>query len=156
MTGGRQRILFSNSDDDESDVFQEMEREARRIIDESYSSSIHWLFDLAKKSVKPLHRIDIVGREVYVTFDLPGVEKKDVSISVSGDILSIEAKMKQPVLLMVGGTLQERVQFEKYWKRIKLPVRVDSGKAKAKMRNGILTVIFPTMRQAAEKNIEIE
>jgi HSP20 family protein len=84
------------------------------------------------------------------------VEKKDVALSVSGDVLSIEARMKQPIYLMVGGTLQERVQFEKYWKRIKLPVRVDSNKAQAKLRNGILTVKFPLIRHTAEKTIDIE
>jgi HSP20 family protein len=138
------------------DIFGEMEKQARQLLDETYSSSIHWLFDLGRKSVKPLHRIDIVGREVVVTFDLPGVEKKDVSLSVAGDILSIEAKMKQPVLLMVGGTLQKHVQFEKYWKRIKLPVRVDLDKAKAKMKNGLLTVRFPSVRHTAERTIDIE
>ena len=143
-------------EEDSSDVFQEIERQAREDIDETYSSSIHWLFDLARHSVKPLHRIDIVGREIVVTFDLPGVEKKDVSLSVSGDILSIEAKMKQPVLLMVGGTLQKRVQFEKYWKRIKLPVRVEPDKAKAKMKNGLLTVTFPGIRHTIDRTIDIE
>lgn len=143
-------------DEDSSDIFQAIEKQALEAIDETYSSSIHWLFDLARNSVKPLHRIDIVGREVVVTFDLPGVEKKDVSLSVSGDILSIEAKMKQPVLLMVGGTLQKRVQFEKYWKRIKLPVRVETDKAKAKMKNGLLTVTFPGIRHTTERTIDIE
>jgi HSP20 family protein len=143
-------------EEDSSDIFQEIERQAREAIDETYSSSIHWLFDLARHSVKPLHRVDIVGREIVVTFDLPGVEKKEVSLSVSGDVLSIEAKMKQPVLLMVGGTLQKRVQFQKYWKRIKLPVRVEPDKAKAKMKNGLLTVTFPGIRQMTDRTIDIE
>ncbi len=141
-------------ENEEVDIFEEMEKVANEFIEETYSSSISWLFDLAKKSVKPLHRIDIVDREVFVTFDLPGVEKQNVSLSISGDILNLEAKMKKPVLLMVGGTLQKQVQFEKYWKRIKLPLRVDAKKAKAKMRNGLLTVRFPADYQDQKISVE--
>src|SRR5437870_12618783 len=94
-------------EDDESDLFDEIEREVEEIFEEAYSSSVNWLFDLENKSVKPLFRVDVGDNELLVTIDLPGVDKKDISLSATQDALSIEAKMKTPISLMVGGSVQE-------------------------------------------------
>jgi HSP20 family molecular chaperone IbpA len=120
-------------EDDESNLFDEIEREVNEIFEEAYSSSVNWLFDLEKKSVKPLFRVDVGDNELIVTIDLPSVEKKDISLSATEDALNIEAKMKTPISLMVGGSFQELVEFEKYTRKIKLPVKIEPDKARARV-----------------------
>jgi HSP20 family protein len=130
-------------EDDESDLFDEVEKKIDETFEEAYSSSVNWLFDLKKRSVKPLFRVDIGDGELLVTIDLPGVEKKDISLSATEDTLTIEAKMKRPISLMVGGSLQELVEFEKYARRIRLPVKIELDKARARVVRGILAIRFP-------------
>lgn len=131
---------------DESDILREMDR-VHSILEEIYSGSINWLYDLSRNSLKPLYRIQLRGKELEVTFDLPGVRKEDISISATDQTLSIEAKTKRPIQLMVGGFLQKRVEFERYIESIVLPVRIDPDKAKAKVRDGLLTVRFPVVQK---------
>jgi HSP20 family protein len=141
-------------EDDESDLFDEVEKRIDETFEEAYSSSVNWLFDLNKKSVKPLFRVDIGDGELLVTIDLPGVEKKDISLSATEDTLTIEAKMKRPISLMVGGSLQELVEFEKYTKRIRLPVKIEPDKARARVVRGILAIRFPLAHKGTILTIE--
>jgi HSP20 family molecular chaperone IbpA len=141
-------------EDDESDLFDEVEKRIDATFEEAYSSSVNWLFDLNKKSVKPLFRVDIGDGELLVTIDLPGVEKKDISLSATEDTLTIEAKMKRPISLMVGGSLQELVEFEKYTKRIRLPVKIEPDKARARVVRGILAIRFPLAHKGTILTIE--
>src|SRR5436309_596083 len=137
-------------DDEESDAFEEVEREFNSILEEAYSSSISWLFDLERNSLKPLYRIEIGKKQVSVLIDLPGVGKQNVSIKVDEDVLSIDARMKKPVTVLVGGTLQKELRFERYWKSITLPVKVDPDKARARIRNGVLKISIPLAQQARD------
>lgn len=134
-------------DDEESDAFEEAEREFDSILEEAYSSSISWLFDLERNSLKPLYRIKIGKKQVSVLMDLPGVEKQNVSVKVGEGALSIDARMKKPVTVLVGGTLQKELRFERYWKSITLPVKVNPDKARARIRNGVLKIRVPLAQQ---------
>ena len=130
-------------------MFEEVEREINSILEEAYSSSISWLFDLERNSLKPLYRIEVGRRELSVLIDLPGVEKQNVSVKVDEEVLSIDARMKKPVTLLVGGTLQKELEFQKYWKSIALPVKVDPNRARARMRNGMLKIRIPLAQEAS-------
>lgn len=137
-------------DDEESDAIEEVEREINSILEEAYSSSISWLFDLERNSLKPLYRIEVGKRQLSILIDLPGVEKQNVSVKVGEDVLSIDARMKRPVTILVGGTLQKELEFERYWKSITLPVKVDPDKARARIRNGVLKISIPLAQQARD------
>jgi len=137
-------------DDEESDAIEEVEREINSILEEAYSSSISWLFDLERNSLKPLYRIEVGKRQLSILIDLPGVEKQNVSVKVGEDVLSIDARMKRPVTVLVGGTLQKELEFERYWKSITLPVKVDPDKARARIRNGVLKISIPLAQQTRD------
>jgi HSP20 family molecular chaperone IbpA len=138
---------------DESDILREMDR-VNSILEEIYSGSINWLYDLSRNSLKPLYKLRLRERELEVTFDLPGVRKEDISISATDQTLSIEAKTERPIRLMVGGFLQKSVEFERYFESILLPVRIDPDKAKAKVRNGHLTIRFPVIEKGTVVKVE--
>lgn len=137
-------------DDEESDAIEEVEREINSILEEAYSSSISWLFDLERNSLKPLYRIEVGKRQLSILIDLPGVEKQNVSVKVGEDVLSIDARMKRPVTILVGGTLQKELEFERYWRSITLPVKVDPDKARARIRNGVLKISIPLAQQTRD------
>ena len=132
-----------------ADAIEEVEREINSILDEAYSSSINWLFDLERNSLKPLYRIEVGRRELSVLIDLPGVEKQNVSVKVDEETLSIDARMRKPVTVSVGGTLQKELEFERYWKSITLPIKVDPDRARARMRNGVLKIRIPLAQEAS-------
>jgi len=62
--------------------------------------------------------------------------------------------MKTPISLMVGGSVQELVEFEKYTRKIKLPVKIEPDKARARVVRGILAIRFPLAHKGARLTIE--
>ncbi len=130
--------------EDESDPFDEMDRRVHAILRQTMAGMHTSLFDMDSKSLKPLYRIEVSDERVTVTFDLPYVRKEDISLTSTEETLSIEAKMKKPVTMKLGGSIQRHFQFEKYSKKIRLPLRVNPDDAKASFRKGLLVVSYGT------------
>ncbi len=131
------------------DIFDEMERAVQSIFGE-----IDSLFDPESKSLRPLYRIEASDDEIIVSFDLPRVERReDIDVASTEETLSIEARMREPVTLRVGGHFQKHMEFERFSKKIKLPSRVDPHRAKEKFRNGVFVIRFPLERKGNDVSI---
>ncbi len=90
-----------------------------------------------------------------VIIDIPGFTKKDIELTLCGDILSIKAQKT-----IDGKKLDSLVSNQRpnvIDKKIRLPVDIKQGEEKiesAKYENGILTLIIPIIKKG--KNISIE
>jgi len=138
--------------EEDSDIFAEIDR----TVDEVFSGFHRSLFDLETRCLKPLYRIEVSEDQLTVTFDLPCVEgKEDLLLSATEDSFSLEAKMRKPVFLMIGGHHQKNLEFDKYSKKVKLPVKVNPESAKARLSNGLLVVRFP-IKKSSGSSVKIE
>jgi HSP20 family protein len=115
----------------------------RSFIEDALLGGERTLFDLRSKSLRPLCKIQADEEAVSVTFDLPYVEKKDITLTSTEYALNVEAKMRKAITLRVDGSVQRHVQFERYTTGVRLPTRVEPERAKATFRNGLLRVKFP-------------
>jgi HSP20 family protein len=91
--------------------------------------------------------VDVVdrGKEIIVSAELPGVDKKDIQLSVEEDSVSIKAERKAEVEEAreeEGYYFRER-SYASYSRRVPLPAEVIPEKAAAEFKNGILTVSLP-------------
>jgi HSP20 family protein len=74
--------------------------------------------------------------------DLPGVDPKEVSISVVGNQLTIEGERKREEKEERAYFYQEAA-YGKFVRTITLPDGVDADKAKAHYKDGVLTITMP-------------
>jgi HSP20 family protein len=95
------------------------------------------------------------GNEIVISVDLPGVSKKDVELSVSGDNVFVRASRTASAPDGYTAHRRERVsyKFEHAWR---LPVPVDTQKAEAKLQDGVLTVTLPKSPNAQPKQIPVK
>ncbi len=89
--------------------------------------------------------IDMVedGNDLVITIDLPGFDKKDISLRITDNVLSIMAKREIGEAL---GTVYYRHRPAKIDKRIILPISVkeeDKIVGKATYENGVVTLRIP-------------
>lgn len=91
---------------------------------------------------EPITDITESEGEVYVTAEIPGVEKKDIDIRLTEDTLTIDVKNPK----------------RRYYKSITLPCAVDPDSAKATYKNGILdiTIKKKAVEERKGKRIKIE
>lgn len=78
-------------------------------------------------------------KDIRVTAQVPGLTLKDVDIQVSKDVLSIKG---EKVVERNKDKSFQTVQ-ESFVQTVKLPCKVDGDRAKATIKDGVLTVLLP-------------
>lgn len=94
--------------------------------------------------------------EAVLTAELPGIESKDIEISVQDNALTLSGSRKAEEL-KEGEThhRQERdsVQFSR---TVRLPFKVDENKVNASYKNGVLEITLPRAEEDKPKKITVK
>jgi HSP20 family protein len=93
---------------------------------------------------------------LIVKVDLPGIDPKEVSISVLGNQLTIEGERKREEKKEEKDYFYQEVSYGKFSRTIPLPEGVDADKVKANYKNGVLEITLPAPKQLASKKVQIE
>ncbi len=96
-------------------------------------------------------KVDVAedNKAITVTAELPGIEEKDVNVSVGDGYISISGEKKsEKEEKTKGGYLQER-SYGSFRRSFRLPDSVDADKIAANLSKGILTVTLPKKSGAA-------
>lgn len=95
--------------------------------------------------------------EYLVSVDIPGVDKKDVKVTVEGNLLTIGGERKYERTEDEDGTCHcsERM-FGTFSRSFTLSKKIDSDKITAKHKDGVLTITLPKAEEAKEREIEIQ
>lgn len=98
-------------------------------------------------------RSDVVETEqgIEVTVELPGMEQKDVEVSLAGDALTIKGEKKVERQDEKKGYYVSERSYGAVYRTIPLPPGVDTEKADASFKNGVLTVKIPHSADARAK-----
>jgi HSP20 family protein len=103
-------------------------------------------------------RSDVVETDngIEVSVELPGMEMKDVEVTLTDDTLTVKGEKKiERQDSKKGYYLSER-SYGAVHRSVALPPGVDADKAEATFRNGVLTVRMPQTAAAREKTKRIE
>lgn len=90
---------------------------------------------LVKEEREPLVDIVETNSDVHVVVELPGVEKSDIKLQGTEDSLEIAVDNPQ----------------YKYYKEVKLPVKVKVKEANSSYKNGVLEVVLPKSEASKPK-----
>jgi HSP20 family molecular chaperone IbpA len=93
--------------------------------------------------------------KLKIVIDIPGFTKKEIELSLCGDILSINAKKTTDEKEFE--TLISNQRPNVIDKKIRLPIEIKEGEEKiesAKYENGILTLIIPVIKKGKDISIE--
>ena len=104
----------------------------------------------------PAADITETADKVFVKAELPGIEEKDIDLSICGNLLTIRGEKKH---------MKEEKDENHYYlgdryygsfrRAFQLPGDVDQNKAEAKFRRGVLKITIPRVEEAIRKKIEI-
>jgi HSP20 family protein len=95
-------------------------------------------------------------REVRFVFDLPGVARQDVSVSIAGDHLAVRGQ--RVASAPTGATLRHSERpLGSFQRLVALPPRARRDGIEATLRDGVLVVAVPTdVAAAATAPIEVK
>jgi len=105
--------------------------------------------------VLPAIDMHLTDENLKVVIDIPGFSKKDIKLTLCGDILSIKAK--KIIDEKDSKTLISNQRPNMINKKIRLPIEIKEGEEKiesAKYEDGVLILVIPVTKKS--KNITIE
>lgn len=94
--------------------------------------------------------------EVRVRAELPGLEKDDFKVELTGDRLTIRGEKKNTREEKSGNIHHSEVSYGAFSRSLTLPAEVDPGKVEANYKNGVLAIRLPKTEHARAKPIEIK
>jgi HSP20 family protein len=94
--------------------------------------------------------------KLMLTAELPGVDKKDVKISIQNNVLIIEGEKKQKSEKKEDDHYRSERFYGKFCRSFTLPSELDSEKIDADYSNGVLTVTLPKSEKIKPRQIEIK
>jgi HSP20 family protein len=90
-------------------------------------------------------------KAIEVSIELPGMEMKDIEVTVNDDMLTVKGEKKiERQVEKKGYYLSER-SYGAIYRTIPLPPGVDGEKAQASFKNGVLTIKLPQTPEAQAK-----
>ncbi|MFA5392573.1 MAG: Hsp20/alpha crystallin family protein [Candidatus Paceibacterota bacterium] len=85
-----------------------------------------------------------------------GMKAKDLDISITNDMITIRGERKREENGKIDKFHYEECFWGAFSRSIILPQEINADKAKATIKNGLLTIILPKSEQIKKKVLEIE
>ena len=113
---------------------------------------------LARRSFgqNPAMPLDIVRRDSDVTlrFDVPGIDRDSIEVTVDRGILSVSVKRQEERSENDKFFVRERTMGT-FTRRIRLSENLNSDAVEAGYSNGVLEVRIPVVEQAKPRKVEV-
>ncbi|MGE5840412.1 MAG: Hsp20/alpha crystallin family protein [Deltaproteobacteria bacterium] len=94
--------------------------------------------------------------ELFLKAEIPGLNPKDLDITISDDLLTIKGEAKQESFSEDEG-FSERVQSCNLFSRtIQLPCKVHPDEVRAIYQDGILSIVMPKLKPEKARGIKIK
>ncbi len=94
--------------------------------------------------------------ELVVKCEVPGLDPKDIDISLSDGMLTIKGEKKQEREEKEADYHLVERSYGSFTRSIRLPKEVQGGKISASYKNGILKITLPKSEEAKKKEVKIK
>lgn len=139
------------------DPWREMQ-EMRARMDRIFQQAWRRMNEQARQFGQTAGRFSPMGEferteDAYIyRFDLPGVNKDDVKVTVENGRLTIEGKRESRVDENRKGFARREIFYGHFRRDVALPPDADPAKAKTKLENGVLTIEVPRIKGASKSS----
>jgi HSP20 family protein len=91
-----------------------------------------------------------------VVAELPGLNEKDIQLSIIGDVLSVRGERQWNQEVKQESYYRGERWYGKFERSLPLPMPVQADKVTAKYRDGVLTITLPKVEEIRPKEIKID
>jgi HSP20 family protein len=151
----------------EANPYGSLQREVDRLFEE-FSRGLPMLATPALASILPSIDVTETDKEIEITAEMPGLERKDVEISIQDDMLTIRGEKKlesdqddkkdkadKNANNNKNYHLSER-SYGVFLRVLQLPPGIDPSTVQATMSNGVLKIKIPKPAKNQAKKIEVK
>lgn len=148
------------------DAWRSLRTEMDRLFDRFAGGfgmpSLGRMFDMAPavrtEFTVPMPAVDVSedAAGYTITAELPGLEEKDVEVTLRDDVLTIKGEKTAETEKTEKNTYLSERSYGAFQRAFVLPAGVDAEKITASVAKGVLTVMVPKTAPAQTKTIEVK
>lgn len=148
--------------------FNSLRRQVDQLFDEFSPTAWHFPFRLSAATpvdkwwatVSPesaMSPVDITEDDAAykLSIELPGLEEKDVQISVSNGYLVVSGEKKEEKEEKEKGRYLSERRYGRFQRSFAVPDHVDVAKVDAVMKNGVLSLVLPKTAESKRDEVKI-
>ena len=135
--------------------FEKMRKEMDRLWDSFFEGGLR---RRTEGAVEWLPSLDIAEtkNELVVKCEIPGMDPKDIDISLSDGMLTIKGEKKQEREEKEADYHLVERSYGAFTRSVQLPKEVQSDKISAFYKNGVLKITLPKSEEVQKKEIKIK
>jgi HSP20 family protein len=130
-------------------------RDFDRFFDDFFSGFELEPFGSQAGSFNPNIEVSDSEKEITVSVELPGLEEKDIDISIAQDTLTISGEKKREHEKKEKGYFLKERTYGSFRRSIPLQYETEPKKAKARFKKGVLTITLPKSVREIERTRKI-
>ncbi|MCX7724241.1 MAG: Hsp20/alpha crystallin family protein [Thermodesulfovibrio sp.] len=138
--------------------FEEIERLFDEIMRRPFSLFRSFVPRLREEVEIVTPAVDIYEEEddLVVKAELPGINKEDIEVKITDDYITIAGEKKKEEKVQRKDYYRYERSYGSFSRTFRLPVEVQTDKAKAKFENGVLEIRIPKTEEAKKKEIKLK
>lgn len=134
----------------------DMQGEVNRLFDSFLGRPAASATAPAVRAWAPVLDIHETKDELVLNFELPGVTDKEISLSITGDLLTLKGERTTNRDVKDESVYHVERVYGKFERSVQLPMPVQADKVKATYRDGVLEVKLPKVEEVKTKAIKID
>ena len=135
----------------------QLHREIDRLFDDAFrgfgfpaQGMPPWPSDLPDM-LKPVVDIQETDKQYKISLEVPGVEEKDIQITLDNDVLMVRGEKRQEQEKKEGGFHRVERSYGNFQRVLNLPDNANQESIKAAFKNGVLTITMDKREASASK-----
>jgi HSP20 family protein len=135
-------------EDSDLTVFNPVQQEINRVFDDFFSG-FQWpmLVGGGKNVFEPSLDLTETEKELKITVELPGMDEKDIDLSLSQNTLTIKGEKREEKEDRTHGFYRVERSYGAFQRTIPVPCEIDSDKVEATFKKGVLSISLPKTEQ---------
>ena len=140
---------LATSRDEGTSPYLSLHRDVNRLFDEFFRD-LEAPSSMMRSTPWPQVDVSESENEFKVTAELPGLEEKDVDLTLQDNVLTLSGERKSEHEDRDPGRYYAERYYGRFSRSSPLPSEVDANKVAAAFKNGVLTVVLPKAETARE------
>jgi HSP20 family protein len=136
------------------DPFSDLRQTMDRLFDEGFSRP--WRFLPSDQEATFPIEVSETDHEVEIKASLPGIDPNEVEITIQNDVLTVRGEHKEATEDKKREYYRREVRYGGFHRSLALPTSVDSEKAEAEFKNGMLYLRLPKAEAVRPKQIKVK
>lgn len=141
--------------------FDDMEKHFNEFFRRPFSMfGPSWLPEmrLAHDEISPSVDVFEDGNDVVVKAEIPGMKKEDIDVNITDNSVTISGEKKKEEKVEKKNYFRVERSYGSFARTFRLPKEVQTDKAKANFKDGVLEIRIPKTEEAKkkEKKVQIE